>query len=154
MRFHATILLSGKTATGVRVPPAIVEGLGSSKRPMVQVTINDYRYRSSVAMMHGEFMLPISAEVRDRAGIAAGDEVDVELELDTQPREVIAPPDFKDALARDVDATRCFGRLSYSNQRRVLIPIEAAKATETRQRRIARAIGMLREGRIQIQGGS
>ena len=69
MRFHAEVLLGGKTATGIRVPPEVVEALGASKRPAVSVTINGYTYRSTVAVMGGEFMLPLSAEHRGGAGV-------------------------------------------------------------------------------------
>jgi bacteriocin resistance YdeI/OmpD-like protein/uncharacterized protein DUF1905 len=148
MRFRATIHLNGKTATGIRIPPEIVASLGASKRPAVRVTINGYTYRNTVATMGGEFMLGISSDVRERAGVAAGDEVDVDIELDTEPREVSVPPDFADALDRDPDAKRFFDSLSYSNKRRVVLPIEDAKTAETRQRRIAKAVSMLHEGRI------
>ncbi len=73
MIFQTVVELSGKTATGIRVPPEIVEALGSGKKPAVRVTINGYTYRSTVAVYGGEFLLPVSAEVRDRAGVAAGD---------------------------------------------------------------------------------
>ncbi len=148
MTFRATVELGGRTATGIRVPPGIVDSLGPSRRPPVRVTINDYTYRSTVASMNGAFVLPVSAEVRERAGVAAGDEVDVDVELDTEPRQVTVPSDFEEALDREADARRFFDGLSYSNKRRVVIPIEAARAAETRQRRIARAVGALREGRI------
>ena len=147
MRFRAAILLSGKTATGIRVPQEVVESLGSGKRPRVRVTINGYTYRSTVTPLGGEFMLPISAENRKSAGVAAGDEVDVDIELDTEPREVTVPSDFKEALDRDVDARRHFDGLSYSKKQRFVLPIEEAKTAETRQRRIAKALSMLREGR-------
>src|SRR5436190_8407345 len=91
MKFNAVVLLSGKTATGISVPPTVVESLGSSKRPPVRVTINGYTYRSTVAPMGGEFMLPVSGEIRKSAGVGAGDEVDVDIELDTEPRELNVP---------------------------------------------------------------
>jgi hypothetical protein len=147
MRFRAVLQLGGKTATGVRVPPEVVAALGPSRRPPVRVTINGHTYRSSVASMGGEFMLGVSAEVRERAGVAAGDEVDVDLELDTEPREVTVPPDLADALDRDAAARRFFGGLSYSNRRRLVTAIEDAKTAETRRRRIATTVGKLREGR-------
>ena len=146
MKFRATIQLNGKTATGIAVPAEVVGSLGPSKRPAVQVTINGYTYRSTVATMGGEFMLPVSGEVRERAGVAAGDAVDVEIELDTAPREVVVPPDFADALALDADAKRSFEGLSYSNKRRIVEPIVEAKSAETRQRRITNAIRTLHEG--------
>lgn len=146
--FRAVIQLGGKTATGIEVPPEIVARLGPSKRPSVRVTIHGYTYRSTVATMGGVFMLPVSAEVRERAGVAAGDEVDVDVELDTEPREVALPPDFANALDCVADARRFFDGLSYSNRRRIVLAIEAAKTDETRQRRITGAVEALREGRV------
>ena len=97
--------------------------------------------------MGGEFMLPVSAEVRESAGVAAGDEVDVDVELDTEPREVTVPSDLADALDGNAQARQFFDGLSYSNKRRVVLSIEEAKTAETRQRRIDSAIAKLREGR-------
>jgi hypothetical protein len=148
MKFHAIIELSGKTATGIAVPAEVVAHLGSSKRPPVRITINGHTYRSTVASMGGVFMLPISEENRKLAHVSAGDEVEVEIKPDTQPREVSVPPDFLEALDRDGDAKRFFEGLSYSNKQRVVLSIEGARTDETRQRRITKAVGTLREGRI------
>jgi hypothetical protein len=147
MKFRARVELHGKMATGIRVPSEVVESLKSSKRPPVCVTVNGHTYRSTVAPMGGEFLLPISAENRKLAGIEAGDEVDVEIELDTEPREVMVPPDFRDALDRDADARRFFDGLSKSSKQRVVLLIEGAKTAETRLRRITKAISELHEGR-------
>jgi hypothetical protein len=147
MRFRAIIQLSGKTSTGISVPSEVVEGLGSGKRPPVRVTINGHSYRSTVAPMGGEFLLPVSAENRERAGVKAGDEVEVDIELDTEPRELTVPPDFKDALDRDAVASEFFDGLSRSSRQRVVLSIEGAKTAETRLRRITKAISELREGR-------
>jgi len=147
LKFRATIQLRGKTATGIQVPDEIVAGLGSSKRPPVRVTLGDYTYRSTVAVMSGEYMLPVSAENREGAGVVAGDEVDVDIELDTEPREVTVPRDFMEALDRDAGARQFFDGLSYSNKLRHVLSIEDAKTPETRERRIAKAVGMLAENR-------
>ena len=147
MRFRAKVELGGKTATGIEVPAAVVAKLGSSKRPAVSVTINRYTYRSTVAPMGGRFMLPVSAQVREAADVAAGDRVDIDIELDQAPREVTVPADFARALARDPAARRFFDGLSFSNQQRTVISIEAAKTAETRARRIAKAVSTMREGR-------
>ena len=147
MKFRTTLLLSGKTATGIRVPPEVVASLGSGKKPAVRVTINGYTYRSTVATLSGEFMVGVSAEVREKAGVAAGDELAVEIELDTAPREVTVPPDFAAALDADADARRFFDGLSYSNRLRHVLSIEEAKTPETRERRIAKAVSTLHEGR-------
>jgi hypothetical protein len=148
MKFHAIIELSGKTATGIAVPAEVVAHLGSSKRPPVRITINGHTYRSTVASMGGVYMLPISEENRKLAHVSAGDEVEVEIEADTQPREVSVPPDFLEALDRDADAKRFFDGLSYSNKQRIVLSIEGAKTAETRQRRVEKAVGTLAEGRI------
>jgi hypothetical protein len=147
MRFRATIELGGKTATGIEVPDEVVAGLGSSKRPAVRVTIRDHTYRSTIARMGGRYMLPVSAENRSSAGVVAGDEVDVEIELDTEPREVTVPPDFADALSRDPDAKQFFDGLSYSQKQWHVLSIDGAKTEQTRQRRIAKALSALGEGR-------
>jgi hypothetical protein len=138
MNFEATVLLNGKTATGVQVPDEVVAALGSGKRPAVRVRINGYAYRSSIATMAGVHMLPVSAEVRAGAKIAAGDTVEVTVELDTEPREVAVPEDL--AAAMDPEARRRFDALSYSAKRRLVIPVQDAKTAETRQRRIAKAV--------------
>jgi len=147
MKFRATIELAGKTATGVEVPAAVVTKLGSSRKPAVRVTIKGYTYRSTIATMGGRFMLPISAQVREAAGVAAHDKVEVGVELDTDPREVTVLADFSRALTREPAAKRFFEGLSFSNKQRIVIAIEAAKAPETRQRRIAKSVSSLREGR-------
>jgi Domain of unknown function (DUF1905)/Bacteriocin-protection, YdeI or OmpD-Associated len=147
VKFRAKVELGGKTATGIEVPAAVVAKLGSSKRPAVSVTINGHTYRSTVAPMGGRFMLPVSAAVREAAGVAAGEAVDVDLELDGAPREVTVRPDFARALTRDVAARRFFDGLSFSNRQRIVISIEGAKTPETRERRIAKAMDGLQEGR-------
>lgn len=147
MRFRATLELGGKTATGVVVPPEVVEGLGTSKRPPVRVTINGHTYRSSIASMGGRFLLGVSADVREQAGVQAGDELDVDVELDTEPRVVDVPADFAAALEAEPVAKTFFESLSYSNRLRLVLAIEATKAAQTRQRRIDKTVSNLREGR-------
>jgi len=146
MKIHALIQGTGKTAAGMEIPAEVVAALGSSKRPAVRVTINGYTYRSSIASMGGKFMLGVSNEVRQQAGVAAGQAVDVELELDTAPREVVVPDDFKKALAKDKAASQTFAALNYSNQRRLVMAIEAIKTAETRQRRIEKTVRQLHDG--------
>jgi Bacteriocin-protection, YdeI or OmpD-Associated/Domain of unknown function (DUF1905) len=147
MRFRATLFLAGKTATGFEVPAEVVEGLGAGKKPPVRVTIGEYTYRSTIAPRGDRFLVGVSAEHRQGAGVAAGDVVDVELELDTQPREVSVPADLAAALEGDRKASEFFESLSYTHKRAYVLPIEQAKTPETRERRVAKAIGMLREGR-------
>ena len=144
MRFRTTVELGGRTATGLEVPDAVVEALGAGRRPPVRVTIGGHTYRSTVAVMGGRYLLPLSAENRTAAGVAAGDEVEVAVELDTEPREVPVPADLTAALAGDDGARAAFERLSYSHRRRHVLAIEEAKTPETRLRRIARTVDGLR----------
>jgi hypothetical protein len=147
MRFRATIDLNGKTATGIRVPEKVVEALGAGRRPPVLVTINGYAYRNTVAVMGGAYLVGVSAEHRAGAGVAAGDVVDVDIELDTAPRDIVVPADLAAALDADPAARETFDRLSYSNRSWHFLSIEGARSVETRGRRIARSIEALREGR-------
>lgn len=148
MRFRTTILQGDKTATGIQVPEEVVTALGSGKRAKVKVTINGYTYRNSVAPMGGVFMIGVSDEVRRNAGVDGGDEVDVDLELDTEPRVVTVPADLAAALDAEPAARRTFDGLSYSNQSWHVLQVDDAKTDDTRQRRIAKSVEALREGRV------
>jgi len=143
-RFRAKVLLAGKTATGVEVPEKVVLGLGSTKRPLVKVTINGYTYRSAIAPMSGTYMLGISDEVRRNAGVAAGDTVDVDVELDSEKRDVEVPPELAKALAKDARAKKYFESLSYSRKIALAAPIANGKTPETRERNLAKAMAELK----------
>jgi hypothetical protein len=147
VRLRVRIEGAGKTAAGIEIPSEVVASLGSSRRPAVKVTINGYTYRSSIASMGGRYMLGVSNDTRSRTGVAAGDEVDVDIELDTEPREVLVPADLAKALDGDAAAKRFFEGLNYSNRRRVVTPIDEARTPELRERRIGAAVSKLREGR-------
>ena len=144
MKFKSKVMLGGKTATGIPVPDSVVEALGESKRPAVKVTIGKYTYRTTAARMNGQFMIPLSAENRDGAGVAAGDDVNVTIELDTAPREVEVPADFAKALKATAGVRKAFDALAYSHRKEWVRSIEDAKTPETRARRIAKAVDSLR----------
>ena len=149
MHFRAIIEQGDKTATGITVPDEIVTALGAGMKPKVTVTVNGYTYRTSIATVSGSSKFGVSAEVRAAAGVKGGDEVDVEIALDTAPREVVLPPDFAAKLDGEPAARATFDRISYSEKRWFVLGIEDAKTPETRQRRIDKAIERLREGRGQ-----
>ncbi len=147
IRFHSVIELGGKTATGFQVPDDVVAALGSGKRPAVVVRIGSYEYRSTVAPMGGASYLPLAAEHREAAGLAAGDEIDVSVELDTAPRTVDVPPDLAAALDAEPEARAFFNGLSNSNKKWHVLSVLGAKTDETRRRRVEKSVAMLREGR-------
>jgi hypothetical protein len=143
LRFHATIRLDGKTATGIEVPAEVLAALGPGKRPRVRVTINGYDYPSTVGSMGGRSLIPVSAEVRAKAGVAAGEQVDVDVVADTEPRRVEIPEDLAAALDGEPVARQAFERLSYSYQHRHVLAVTQAKTAETRHRRIGKVVAEL-----------
>jgi hypothetical protein len=147
MKFRATVELGGKTATGIEVPEDVVAALGSGSRPAVTVTVGGHSYRTTVARMGGRFLVPLSAENRTAAGVAAGDEVDVGIEPDTAPREVEVPADLADALAHDDAARVTFDGLSFTHRKEWVRWVEEAKKAETRATRLAKTVESLREGK-------
>ena len=146
MRFRTTIHQDGNN-TGIVVPEQIVEQLGAGKRPPVRVTLNGYTYRNTVAVMGGAFMISVSKDVREKSGVRGGDELEVELELDTAPREANVPPDLAAALEADPAAKRFFDGLSYSRKSWHVLQVEGTKNPETRQRRVEKSVAMCREGK-------
>ncbi|MFD6796920.1 YdeI/OmpD-associated family protein [Streptomyces cyaneofuscatus] len=142
MKFRTTMFLSGNN-TGIEVPEDVVEALGAGKRPPVNVTVNGYAYRSTIAPMGGRFLIPFSSEKRKETGIAGGDAIEVEPALDTAPRTVEPPEDLAAALAEAPGAAAAFAALSPSRQKAHVTSVEGAKTDATRERRIAKAVAEL-----------
>lgn len=147
VRFQTTVELGGKTATGMQIPDDVVATLGTGRRPAVRVTVGGHTYRTTVASMGGRFLVPLSAENRTAAGVAAGDEVDVDIELDDAPREIAVPDDLAAALAADDRARTYFDSLAFTHRKEWVRWIEEAKKPETRTTRVAKTVQSLREGK-------
>jgi hypothetical protein len=146
--FKATLDKADGNATGFRVPPKVVEALGAGRKPKVNVTLNGrFTYRNTVAVYGDEYLIGVSAERREQAGVKAGDVMTVTLELDTAPRVVEVPADLQKALTADKAANTYFATLSYSNQSRHVLAINDAKTPETRARRIAKSVALFHEGK-------
>lgn len=146
-RFETRVEPHGATATFFHVPAEVMEALGPRKRVPVEVTVNGYAYRSTVAPMGGHFLLPLNRQNRAGAGVAAGDVVEVTLAVDDAPRVVDVPADLAAGLAANPAAGDTFARLSYSHQREYVEWITGGKRADTRLRRLARAMELLKEGR-------
>jgi antitoxin component of MazEF toxin-antitoxin module len=145
MRFSTTVFLGGKTATGLVVPDDVVEALGAGQRPPVTVTVGAHTYRTTVARMGGQFLVPLAAEHRTAAGVAAGDEVEVEIELDAAPRTVDVPADLATALDGEPGLRERFDALAFSHRKEHVRSVEDAKAEATRLRRIDKVLAALRQ---------
>lgn len=140
--FHTTILQTGKNTAGIQVPEEVTEKLGAGKQPLVRVTINKYTYRGAVAVMGGKYMISFNPEHRKAAGVQGGDEANVTLELDLEPRTVEIPTDLKDALIK-ANALDAFEKSAPSMKREYVRQVEEAKAQETRERRITKIVEKL-----------
>ena len=138
----STTLLKDDTldATGIVVPAEVVEALGGSRRPAVTVTLAGYTYRSTVASMGSQFLIPFAQEHRARTGLGPGQPIEVTLELDTTPRTVEVPADLAAALDAVPGSRAAFDRLSYTTRKEHVRQVETAKAAETRERRIVRIV--------------
>ena len=134
-------------ATGIVVPDEVVTALGAGRRPKVRVTVGRHTYRTTVFHMDGRFHVPLSAENRDAAGVAAGDGVEVTIEIDAAPREVTVPPDLAAAFGGNGAAKDFFDTLSFTHRKEWVRWIEDAKKPETRQSRVERTVAELGEGK-------
>ena len=142
-----TTVAGSATKTGIVIPEQSIAELGAGKRPAVHVDLDGYAYRSTVAVMGGQYMVGVSAAVREATGLCAGDSVRVTLTVAASAREVDVPADFAAALAADPAASAFFPTLSNSLQRYHVDTINGAKTAETRQRRIDKAIALFQAGK-------
>jgi hypothetical protein len=146
--FHTELFEpEGRSVTGIVVPEAVIEELDHGKRPPVLVSLNGYEYRNTVAVMGGRYMISVSAAIREATGLTAGDPIDVVLTVDTSPREVVLPDDLDAAFDDNPGSREFFSQLSNSLQRYHVKNIEEAKAPETRQRRVDKAIALFLAGK-------
>ena len=142
MRFETTMFQSGNN-TGIEVPPEVIEALGAGRKPPVVVNVNGYEYRSTVAVMGGRYLISFSSDKRAATGIQGGDPIVVDLEVDTAPRTVEVPDDLAAAIDAAPGAREAWDRLAPSHRKAHVTAVESAKADDTRQRRIAKAIEAL-----------
>ncbi len=143
VKFHSAVE-PPEPMRGLEVPPEVVEALGGGARPPVTITVNGHSWRSRVAILRGRHLLGLSIANRQAAEVEIGEEVEVELELDTEPRVVVEPEDFARALDEDPTARAAYDRLSFNRKREHVRAVESAKKAETRERRIEKAIAALR----------
>ena len=148
MKFRGELELNGKTATGITVPDKIIEQLGAGRRPRVSVTLNGYSFQISLGTMGGQVKIPVSAAIREQAGVRAGDQLEVGIEVATQPAIVAVPDDLAARLAGDTGAKAFFDGLTASQQRGYTEWIEQAKRAETRERRVDQGIDALRNRQV------
>ncbi len=144
MRFRA-LVEPPEPMKGLEVPKDVIESIGGGQRPPVTIAINGHSWRSRIAIMRGRYLIGLSRANRQAAGVATGDEIDVDVELDTEPRVVTEPVDLARALDADPGARAAYDRLPQGRRREYVRTIESAKRTDTRQRRVDKVLEALRD---------
>jgi hypothetical protein len=144
--FRAVIENAGGGGAFVRIPFDVEQVFGK-KRVKVKATINGEPYRGTLVQM-GEpcHILIVLKEIREKIGKTFGDQVEVTVEEDTEPRVVEIPPELAQALKQEPEVEAVFLRMAYSHQREYVRWIGEAKRAETRQKRAAEAIEILKRG--------
>ena len=142
MKFKTKILQIGNN-TGINVPDEIITKLDAGKKPPVVITLNKYTYRSTVAVMAGRYMVSLSAENRKNANVKGGDELEITISLDTEPRTVELPADFQKVLDKHKQAKASFDKLAPGKKKAMVLSITDAKTEGTRIKRIDKALASL-----------
>ncbi|HEV2013847.1 MAG TPA: YdeI/OmpD-associated family protein [Candidatus Dormibacteraeota bacterium] len=143
LRFESR-LESDQEACFIRVAPEVLSALGQGKRVPVKVTINGYTYRTTIAVYGGQYYLGVRREVREAAGVAAGDRLTVGLEYDAELRVVDLPEGLRTALQADPEAAAGFDKLSHTHKKELVQWVTGAKRAEAQRRRMEQAMAMLR----------
>jgi hypothetical protein len=139
--FDTVIRAFGNNA-GIEVPAEVLSQLGAGKRPRVMVRVGDYSFGTTVGAMGGMALISLSKAHRDASGLRAGQEVRVDLELDTGPTDIAVPPLLVAALA-DAGLAGAFAVLAPSRRKEYARQISEAKAEQTRERRLAKIVAEL-----------
>ncbi len=141
--FDTIVEVSGKAATYFRVPLDVPALFGGQQRPPVCVMINGHAYRTTVSRYDGDYVVPLNRTHRLAAGVEAGDLISVEIEPDTESRQVEPPPELAAALETSDEAKALYGALSYTHRKEYAEWVGGAKRPETRTRRAARAVDQI-----------
>jgi hypothetical protein len=144
MRLRLELKGHGGNTAGFEIPDEVVEELDGGRRPKVVVTVGKHTWRSSIANMGGTFMLGVSMANREAAGVSAGETLDVDIELDSAPREVDVPDDLVAELTRDAAAAAAWETWSFTRQKEAARSLIEAKKPETRARRLEKVLAELR----------
>ena len=143
MKFTSSVWANEDGNTGIIVPDHVIEELGGGKHPKVSLTVNGFTYRSSIAKMGDQFLIPVSKARRTEGNLEVDVPYEIDIELDTAPREVDLPDELAAHFETDSAAKATWDAMSYSNQLRLITPIHNAKKPDTRQRNVDKVIAQL-----------
>jgi hypothetical protein len=147
LRLRTTLHPRGPAAAVLLTDEQVAEVGGGAKAFPVRVTLNGHTLRLRLARMGGESMIGFSRAARAEAGVEPGQEIDVEIALDDTPREVEVPPELATALDADAEARRAFDGLAFTHRKEYARWVAEAKRPDTREKRIADTVRMVKEGR-------
>lgn len=146
-KFRAVIEAAGGGGAFVTVPFDVEQAFGK-KRVKIKALIEGEPYRGTLVRMGGpEHLLLVLKDIREKIGKSFGDEIEIELEEDIEPRQVEVPQDLMDVMESDPEALEFFKQLSYTHQKEYVQWIEEAKQDQTRQSRILRTVELLKQGK-------
>jgi uncharacterized protein DUF1905/bacteriocin resistance YdeI/OmpD-like protein len=147
LRFRARI--EGKEAgvvAAITPPVDVIEWFGTRARVPVRGTINGFPFRSSLMPCGNARMMPVNKTLCLGAGVKPGDIVDVVMERDEEERTVEAPPELKKELAKSKSARARWNELAFTHKEEMAISISGAKQEETKKRRLAKVMQVLKAG--------
>lgn len=144
MKFKTIIFQKGNNL-GIEVPANVIEALGAGKKPPVVITIKNYVYRSTVGVMGGKYLIPLSSEHRKHVQVSGGETLEAAISLDTEPRIVELPKILKDKLKSNKSASAFFATLAPGSQKKIVAQIESAKTEETLKKRLEKIISDLNQ---------
>jgi hypothetical protein len=137
----------GSSVAALAAPFDVKQVFGTIARVPVRGTVNGFPFRSSLMPMGGCHYMAVNRTMREGAGCKAGDTVSVVMERDSAPRVVEIPAVLKQALAKSKTAQANWKKYSFSNQKEMALAITGAKQDETRARRLARIIDIIKTGK-------
>jgi hypothetical protein len=141
--FTTTLMQSGNNV-GIEIPDEVVAELGGKRVPVLVTIDGGYTYRNTTAVMNGKSLVGVSAEHRAASGVAGGQVVEITMVRDDGPREVEVPSALAAALDADPVAAAAWQKLAYSHRKEHARAISEAKGDDTRDRRVAKALALLR----------
>jgi hypothetical protein len=147
VRIRATLEPRGPAAAVVLTEEQVAIIGRGAKTPPVRVTVNGHTFSGRIGRMGGQSLLGFNRAVREAAGVAPGHVLELDVVLDAAPREVEPPPALAAALKRDRVAREAFDTLAHSHRKEFARWVAEAKRPDTRERRVAETLQMLRDGR-------
>jgi len=136
----------GSSVAGLVAPFDVMEMFGTRSRVPVRGTINGFPFRSSLMPMGGCHMMAVNKTMREGSRAKAGDVVDVVMERDDEARTVEAPPELSKELAKNKKAQERWEKLAFTHKKEMAISIRDAKQEETKRRRLAKVMQVLKTG--------